>query len=59
MTKQKIRKVLLYLAIGLMVPSFVITLFFRSDFPVLGPALAIIGLLFLAGVSYIDFSNKK
>ena len=51
--REKVRRYLYYAAIALMVPTFVIILFFRQQFPILGPVLALLGIAFLTGSTFI------
>ena len=59
MNGSKARKVILYVAIALMIPTFIITIFYRQQYPSLGSVLAIFGIVLLAVISYMDYKKKK
>ena len=54
MKNLNIRKILIYVVIALMVPTFIIALFMKNKFPVLGPGLAVGGLVLLTLITFID-----
>ena len=59
MNSSRSRKIILYLAVGLMVPTFIVAIFYRQQYPFLGSFLAIFGIILLAVISFIDYRKKK
>ena len=59
MNSSRSRKVILYVAVALMIPTFIIAIFYRQQFPFLGSALAICGIILLAVIRYIDYRSKR
>lgn len=53
-----IKKIVYYVAIGLMVPTFVIVIFYKNQYPELAMGLAIGGIAMLAIVTFVDFGKK-
>lgn len=54
-----IKKLIYYAAIGLMVPTFVIVIFYKDRYPELSMGLAIGGIALLALITFVDFGKKN
>jgi hypothetical protein len=59
MNSPRSRKIILYAAIALMVPTFIVAIFYRQQYPFLGSFLAICGIILLAVISFIDYRKKR
>lgn len=52
------KKIIYYAAIGMMVPTFVIVIFYKDQYPELAMGLAVGGIALLALVTFVDFGKK-
>jgi len=53
-----IKRLIYYGAIGLMVPTFIIVIFYKDRYPELSMGLAIGGIALLALITFADFGKK-
>ncbi len=53
-----IQKIIYFVAIGLMVPTFVVVIFYKDRYPELSMGLAIGGIALLALITFVDFGKK-
>lgn len=59
MGNQNFKTFFYYTAIALMIPTFIIVIFYRDRYPILSLTLVIGGIAVLAIITFVDFDKKK
>jgi hypothetical protein len=54
-----IKKIIYYGAISLMIPTFIIVIFYKDKYPSLAMGLAVGGIALLALITFVDFGKGK
>lgn len=53
------KQIIYYAAIGLMIPTFIVVIFYKDRYPELAMGLVIGGIALLALITFGDFGKKK
>lgn len=59
MGNQNFKTFFYYTAIALMIPTFIVVIFYRDRYPILSLTLVIGGIAVLAIITFVDFDKKK